>query len=354
VDFALTQEQEEFRRAVREFAEDLLAPAARERDPHGGFPAEIVRLMGELGLFGLPFPDRYGGLDADFLTFCVCLEEIARVDSQVAMMLEAAVVLGANPVYRFGTDEQKERWLTPMARGQILGSFGLAEPGGSSDARSIRTTARLEGAEWVIDGSKAFVANAAAAISKVCTVAAVSGEREISSILVPTDTPGFSVGPPDPKAERHAIDPRELMLSRCRVPKENLLGERGRGYAQALELLDDGRIAIAALSTGLARNLEETVTLSTQREDAGRRPGAPEALELEMADVSTALENTRLGYLRAAWLKDRGRPYENQAGVANLLAGELQQLLMAGDLAEPGTEPSFDLKSPEPGDEEDG
>ncbi len=354
MDFDLTQEQEEFRLAVREFAEDVLAPGARERDQGEGFPVEIARRMGELGLFGLPFPERYGGLDADFLTFCVCLEEIARADSRIAMMLEAAVVLGANPVYRFGTERQKERWLTPMARGQILGSFGLAEPGGSSDAGSIRTTARLEGDEWVVDGSKAFVANVGTAISKVCTVAAVTGEREISSILVPADTPGFSIGPADPRAGRYAGDPRDLVLSGCRVPRENLLGEPGRGYPQALELLDDGRIAVAALSTGLARGLEETVTLATEREDAGQRAGVLEPIGLDITDVRTALENTRLGYLRAAWLKDHGRPYENQAGVANLLAAELQQLLIARDLDMPGTERPFGLKSPEPGDDEDG
>jgi short/branched chain acyl-CoA dehydrogenase len=354
VDLDLTQEQEEFRRAVREFAEGVVAPGTEERGRDGRFPLEIVRQMAELGLFGLPFPERYGGLDADFLTFCLCLEEVARVDSSLALMLQAAVGLGANPVYRFGTEQQKQRWLVPMARGYILGSFGLAEPGGTPDARSIQTTARLEGDEWVIDGAKAFVANSGTPISKVCTVAAVTGRREISSIIVPIDTPGLSVGPPDPKAEGHTSDPRELALSGCRVPRENLLGERGRGPAQLLELLDDGEIAIAALLTGLARGLEEAVTRAMERERLDEASDGLEAFKLKMGDIRTGVENARAAYVRAAWLKGHGRPYANQVAVAKLLAGELRQLLIAGDLDLPGMDPSLGLKSRGTGDEEDG
>jgi alkylation response protein AidB-like acyl-CoA dehydrogenase len=325
VDFDLTQEQEDFRKAVRQFAEEVVAPVAEELDREERFPLDIVRQMGELGLFGLPFPERYGGLDGDFLTFCLCMEEIARVDSSVAITLEAAVGLGANPIYRFGTEEQKERWLTPMARGQILGSFGLTEAGGGSDARSIRTTARLEGGEWAIDGSKAFITNSGTPLSKVCVVAAMTGGLgEISNIIVPTDTPGFSVGRSYRKVGWRASDTHELSFDGCRVPEVNLLGERGRGYAQFLEVIDDGRIAFAALAVGLARGcLEESVKYAGEREAFGRPIGSFEALQFKMADMKVAVETGRLGYLRAAWLKDHGRPYKTEASIAKLYASEM-------------------------------
>jgi len=325
VDFDLTQEQEDFRKAVRQFAEEVVAPVAEELDREERFPLEIVRQMGELGLFGLPFPERYGGLDGDFLTFCLCMEEIARVDSSVAITLEAAVGLGANPIYRFGTEEQKERWLTPMARGQILGSFGLTEAGGGSDAQSIRTTARLEDGEWAIDGSKAFITNSGTPLSKVCVVAAMTGGLgDISNIIVPTDTPGFSVGRSYRKVGWRASDTHELSFDGCRVPEVNLLGERGRGYAQFLEVIDDGRIAFAALAVGLARGcLEESVKYAGEREAFGRPIGSFEALQFKMADMKVAVENGRLGYLRAAWLKDHGRPYKTEASIAKLYASEM-------------------------------
>jgi short/branched chain acyl-CoA dehydrogenase len=325
VDFDLTQEQEDFRKAVRQFAEEVVAPVAEELDREERFPLEIVRQMGELGLFGLPFPERYGGLDGDYLTFCLCMEEIARVDSSVAITLEAAVGLGANPIYRFGTEEQKERWLTPMARGQILGSFGLTEAGGGSDAQSIRTTARLEDGEWVIDGSKAFITNSGTPLSKVCVVAATTGGLgEISNIVVPTDTPGFSVGRSYRKVGWRASDTHELSFDGCRVPEVNLLGERGRGYAQFLEVIDVGRIAFAALAVGLARGcLEESVKYAGEREAFGRPIGSFEALQFKMADMKVAVETGRLGYLRAAWLKDHGRPYKTEASIAKLYASEM-------------------------------
>jgi len=324
VDFDLTQEQEDFRKAVRQFAEEMVAPAAEELDREERFPLEIVRQMGELGLFGLPFPERYGGLDGDFLTFCLCLEEIARADSSVAITLEAAVGLGANPIHRFGTKEQKERWLTPMARGQILGSFGLTEAGGGSDAQSIRTTARLEGGEWVIDGSKAFITNSGTPLSKVCVVAAMTGVGEISNIIVPTDTPGFTVGRSYRKVGWRASDTHELSFDGCRVPQANLLGERGRGYAQFLEVIDEGRIAFAALAVGLARGcLEESVKYAGEREAFGRPIGSFQALQFKMADMRVGVETARLGYLRAAWLKDHGRPYKIEASIAKLYASEM-------------------------------
>lgn len=323
MDFDLTEEQEDFRRAVREFAEEVVAPRAEELDRREEFPVDIVASMGELGLFGLPFPERYGGQDADFVTFCLCVEEIARVDSSVAITLEAAVGLGANPIYRFGTEEQMERWLVPMCRGEILGSFGLTEPGGGSDAQALRTTARLEDGQWVINGSKAFITNSGTPLSKVCTIAALTGDGEISAIVLPTDTPGFRVGRSYRKVGWRASDTHELSFDDCRVPQGNLLGERGHGYAQFLEILDDGRIAIAALAVGLARGcLEESVSYANVRQAFGRPIGAFEALQFKIADMKVAVETARLAYLRAAWLKDHGRTYKTEAAIAKLFASE--------------------------------
>jgi short/branched chain acyl-CoA dehydrogenase len=325
VNFELSEEQRAFQGEVRRFAHDVVAPVAEEHDREERFPLEIVRRMGELGLFGLPFPERYGGLDGDFLTFCLCLEELARVDSSVAITLEAAVGLGANPIFRFGTEEQKDRWLVPMARGQILGSFALTEPDGGSDAGSIRTTARLEGDAWVIDGSKSFITNSGTPMSAVCVVAAITGDGgEISDLIVPTDTAGFAVGRSYRKVGWRASDTHPLSFDGCRVPKGNLLGERGRGYAQCLEVLDDGRVALAAVATGLARGcLEESVRYAGERRAFGRAIGSFQALQFKMADMKVAVENARLGYLRAAWLKDQGRPYKTEAAVAKLYASEI-------------------------------
>jgi len=324
MDFDLTQEQREFQQAVRTFAEDVVAPRAEEADRTETLPLDVVRAMGELGLFGLPFPETYGGLDGDFVTFCLCLEELARVDSSVAITLEAAVGLGANPIFRFGTEEQKQKWLVPMRRGQVLGAYALTEAGGGSDASALRTTAQLEGGEWVVNGSKAFITNSGTPLSKLCTVAAQTGEDEISAILVPTDSPGFTIGGSYRKVGWRASDTHELGFSDCRVPEANLLGERGRGYAEFLEVLDDGRIAIAALATGLARGcLEESLAYAKEREAFGRPIGAFEAIQFKIADMRVKVESARLLYLRAAWLKDRSRPYKAEASIAKLFASEI-------------------------------
>ncbi len=323
MDFDLTQEQREFQASIRGFAEEVVAPVAEEHDRTETFPLEVVRKMGELGLFGLPFPSEYGGQDGDFLTLCLALEELARVDSSVAITLEAAVGLGANPIYRFGTEEQKARWLPRMCRGEILGSFGLTEPGGGSDAQAIRTAARLDDGAWVIDGSKAFITNSGTPLSEVCLVGARTGQDEISIILVPTGTPGFTVGPSYRKVGWRASDTHELSFADCRVPQGNLLGERGGGYREFLETLDDGRIAIAALSVGLARGcLEESVKYAKEREAFGRPIGAFEGLQFKIADMKVAVETARLAYLRAAWLRDQGRPYKTEAAIAKLYASE--------------------------------
>ncbi|MFN2545155.1 MAG: acyl-CoA dehydrogenase family protein [Actinomycetota bacterium] len=329
MDLDLSLEQQEFRKAVREFAVDVVAPRAEEMDEKAELPLDILKQMGEMGLFGLPFPEEYDGQGADFLTLCIAIEELARVDSSIAITLEAGVGLGANPIYRFGTEEQKQRWLGPMCRGEILGAYGLTEPGGGSDAGATRTTARLEGGEWVINGSKAFITNSGTEISKVCTITAVTGEeegghKEISAIIVPTETPGFEVGRSYRKLGWHASDTHELAFNDCRVPEENLLGERGRGYAQFLQILDDGRIAIAALGVGLAQGcLDESVKYATEREAFKRPIGAFQGIQFKIADIRVAAETARRYVYYAAWLRDQGRPYKAEASIAKLYATEI-------------------------------
>jgi alkylation response protein AidB-like acyl-CoA dehydrogenase len=329
VDFDLTPEQEEFRKTVRSFADESIRPRAEEMDQEEKLPLDIVRRMGELGLFGLPFPEEYGGQGAGFLTLCLAIEELARVDSSIAITLEAAVGLGANPIYAFGTEEQKKEWLVPMARGEILGAFGLTEPGGGSDAQATKTTARLEDGEWVVNGSKAFITNSGTEISRLVTITATSGrrddgKREISAIILPTDTPGFEVGSSYRKVGWRASDTHEISFNDCRVPEENLLGERGRGFAQFLRILDEGRIAIAALAVGLAQGaLEESIRYAKERSAFGRPIGAFQGLQFKMADMKVRVETARLATYKAAWLRDEGRPYKAAASLAKLHASEI-------------------------------
>jgi short-chain 2-methylacyl-CoA dehydrogenase len=328
MNFDLTDEQEEFRRAVRAFAEEVIAPRAEEMDRKEELPMDIVKQMAEMGLFGLPFPEEYGGQGADFLTLCLAIEEIARVDSSMAITLEAAVGLGANPIFHYGTEEQKQRWLVPMCRGEILGAFGLTEPGGGSDAAATKTTARLEGGGWVINGSKAFITNSGTSISKVATITAVTGEsdgrKEISSIIVPTDTPGFEVGRSYRKVGWRASDTHELAFNNCRVPEENLLGEKGKGYAQFLQILDDGRIAIASIGVGLSQGcLDESIKYAGEREAFGRPIGGFQGLQFKIADMKVAVETARLATYKAAWLKEQGRPYKAEASLAKLHSSEI-------------------------------
>jgi alkylation response protein AidB-like acyl-CoA dehydrogenase len=327
VDFELTEEQRGFQELVREFARDVVAPAAAGYDEREEFPLEVIRRMGELGLFGIPFPEEHGGQGGDLLTFCLCLEELARWDSSVAITLEAAVGLAANPIFRFGTEEQKERWLVPLARGEAIGAFALTEPGGGSDAHAVRTTARLDGDAWLLDGSKAFITNSGTPITSVVLVAARDESAEggdVSTVLVPAGTPGMTVGPGYRKVGWRASDTHEVAFDGCRVPADHLLGERGRGYAQFLETLADGRIAIAALSVGLARGcLEESVTYAMEREAFGRPIGAFEAIQFKLADMRVAVDTARLAYQRAAWLRDAVRPFSTEASIAKLYASEI-------------------------------
>jgi len=327
MDFDLTPEQEELKAAVRAFAEEVVAPAAADADEREEFPLEVVKRMAEIGLFGIPFPEEVGGQGGDLLSFCLCVEEIARFDSSVAITLEAAVGLAANPILRLGTKDQHERWLVPMARGETIGAFALTEPGGGSDAKAIATTARLDGDEWVMDGSKAFITNAGTPITSVILVAARDADADdgdVSTIVVPAGTPGLTVGGGYRKVGWRASDTRELVFEGCRVPADHLLGERGRGYAAFLETLADGRIAIAALAVGLARGcLEESVRYMGEREAFGRSIGEFQALQFKVADMRVGVETARLAYLRAAWLRDHDRPCATEASIAKLYASEV-------------------------------
>ena len=334
----LDADQEEFRRTVADFARTVVAPVAHDYDERAEFPYPVVKQMGELGLFGLPFPEQYGGMGGDYLSLCLAIEELARVDSSVAITLEAGVSLGAMPVFRFGTEEQKQEWLPRLCSGQALGAFGLTEPGVGSDAGATRTTARLEDGEWVIDGTKAFITNSGTDITELVTVTAVTGTlagggsrsdgsprvgKEISSILVPVPRPGFTAAKSYSKVGWHASDTHELSFSGCRVPAENLLGERGRGYANFLSILDEGRIAIAALGTGLAQAcVDECVRYAREREAFGRNIGAYQAIQFKIADMEMRAHLSRLAWRDAAALLTAGRPFKREAAIAKLYSSE--------------------------------
>jgi short/branched chain acyl-CoA dehydrogenase len=324
----LDDEQEAFRRTVADFARDVVAPVAYEYDERGEFPYPVVKQMGEMGLFGLPFPEKYGGMGGDYFTLCLAIEELARADSSVAITLEAGVSLGAMPVYRFGTEEQKREWLPRLCSGETLGAFGLTEPGGGSDAGATRTTARLEDGEWVIDGTKAFITNAGTELTRLVTVTAVTGElaggrKEISSILVPVPRPGFSASRKYSKVGWHASDTRELSFADCRVPAANLLGERGRGYANFLSILDEGRIAIAALATGLAQAcVDESVRYAQERSAFGRHIGSYQAIQFKIADMAARAHLSRLAWYDAARLMLAGRPFKRESAIAKLYSSD--------------------------------
>ena len=325
MDLDLSPEQEAFRKVVRDFAESEIAPHAEEWDRTHTFPVDTVLAMGELGLFGLPFPEQYGGTNADFTTFCIAVEELARVDSSMAITLEAGVGLGANPIFRFGTEEQRQRWLPDLCAGDALGAFGLTEPGGGSDAGSTRTRAVLDedAGEWVIDGSKAFITNSGTAITSIITVTATTGPGEVSAIVVPAGTPGLVVEPPYRKMGWHASDTHGLVFDGCRVPADNLLGERGQGFRNFLAILDDGRIAIAALAVGLAQAcLDQSVAYAKERQAFGGPIGRYQAVAFKCADLAVGVENARALTYKAAWLKDHGRPFKQAAAMAKLYATE--------------------------------
>ena len=325
MDFDLTPEQDAFRNVVRDFADNEIAPHADAWDRDHVFPVDTVLAMGRLGLFGLPFPEEYGGAGADFTTFCVAVEELARVDSSMAITLEAGVGLGANPIFRFGSEEQRQRWLPDLCAGRALGAFGLTEPGGGSDAGSTLTRARLDETtgEWVIDGRKEFITNSGTSITSLVTITARTEPHEISAIIVPAGTPGLVVEPAYRKMGWHASDTHPLAFDNCRVPADHLLGRRGEGFRNFLSILDDGRVAIAALAVGVAQAcLDHSLRYAKEREAFGGPIGRHQAIAFKCADLAVAVEAARALTYKAAWLRDTGRSFTHAAAVAKLYSTE--------------------------------
>jgi short/branched chain acyl-CoA dehydrogenase len=328
VDFRLSEEQEALRASVQEFAREQVAPVIAEHYEKHTFPYDLIAQMGKMGLFGLPFGEEFGGMGGDYFTLCLALEELARVDSSVAITLEAAVSLGAMPIYRFGTPEQKAEWLPRLLSGDALAGFGLTEPGTGSDAGGTTTRAVLDESanEWVINGSKAFITNSGTDITCLVTVMAVTGtnpdgSKELSTIIVPSGTPGFTVAPGYSKIGWCASDTHELAFDDVRVPAANLLGQRGRGFAQFLRILDEGRIAIAALSVGLAQGcVDESVAYARQRQAFGRPIGDYQAVQFMIADMELRAHTARVAYYDAAARMLDGQDFKRYAAIAKLHA----------------------------------
>jgi short/branched chain acyl-CoA dehydrogenase len=327
IDHRLSEDYQDLRKTVEEFAREQVAPVIGEFYRREEFPYQLAAQMGRMGLFGLPFPEDYGGMGGDYFALCLALEELARVDSSVAITLEAGVSLGAMPIYRFGTEEQKREWLPELCAGTKLAGFGLTEPGGGSDAGATRTTAVLSdgGDEWVINGSKSFITNSGTDITSAVTVTAVTGtsgnRKQISAIIVPSGTPGFTVAPKYSKVGWNASDTHELSFDDCRVPAANLLGERGKGYAQFLRILDEGRIAIAAVSVGLAQGcVDECLRYIREREAFGHTIGTYQSIQFKMADMEVRAHTARLAYYHAASKLLRGEPFKKDAAIAKLVA----------------------------------
>jgi alkylation response protein AidB-like acyl-CoA dehydrogenase len=324
VDLDLSQEHRLFRDGVREFAEGEIAPIAEDLDRTGRFPTEEVRAAGRLGLLGIPIPETYGGAGADTVSYALAIEELTRVDSSFAITVAAHTSLGTMPIYLFGTEEQRQEWLPRLASGEALAAFGLTEPGAGSDAGATRTSARLEGGEWVIDGSKMFITNAGTPLSACVTITARTGEDEVSNLIVPNGTRGYDVSAPLKKMGWKASDTRALSFDACRVQEGNLLGPRGAGFRQFLEILDGGRISVAAMGLGLAEGvLDQSLAYAREREQFGRPISSFQAVQFKLADMATEIEAARALVLRAAWLKDEGRPFAQAAAMAKLYTGEL-------------------------------
>jgi short-chain 2-methylacyl-CoA dehydrogenase len=331
MDFDLSPDHELIRRTVREFAEAEVAPVAEELDRTKSFPYEIVAQLGKLGLMGIPFPQEYGGGGGDTLAYALAVEELTRVDSSVAITLCAHTSLGTQPIFLFGSEEQKREWLPQLCSGEKLGAFGLTEPEAGSDAGNTRTRARLEGGEWVIDGAKQFITNAGTDISGVVCITAVTGEgsdpthpKEISNILVPNGTAGYEQGTPYRKMGWNASDTRPLTFSECRVPEESLLGPRGQGFKQFLHILDIGRIGVAAMGVGLAQGaLDQALSYAKERKAFGKPISKFQAIQAKLADMSTEIEAARLLVYKAAREKDSGANFTLTAAQAKLKTGRL-------------------------------
>jgi butyryl-CoA dehydrogenase len=333
--FDLSPEHEEFRRTVRDFAEKEIAPHADRWDREHHFPVDVVQKMGELGLFGLTAPEEFGGAglsgeEGGFTSLCLAIEELGRVDQSMGITLEAGVGLGINPILTFGSEEQKQEWLPDLVAGRRLAGFGLTEPGAGSDAGATRTRAELHDGEWVINGSKQFITNSGSEITSLVTVTARTGERdgkaEISTIIVPSGTQGFTAEKAYDKLGWHASDTHPLTFQDCRVPEENLLGERGRGFAQFLATLDDGRVAIAALAVGCIQAcVDQTVQYAGERTTFGVPIGRKQGVAFQIADLEVMLHSARQLTYRAAWMKDSGAPmkqFKHAAAIAKLYATE--------------------------------
>ena len=328
MDFTLTEEQTAIRNTCREFAEQEIKPLAEEMDATGLFPYALIRKMGELGLLGLPFPEEYGGAGADFLSYCLAIEEISRGDVSVGITMEAHISLGATPFYLFGSQEQKERFLTPLARGEQLWAFGLTEPEAGSDSGGTQTRATLLDGQWHINGSKAFITNAGTDMTTGVTITAVTGMRpdgrkEITNIIVPRTTPGYVIGKAYKKMGWKASDTRPLAFEDCIVPAGNILGQHGDGFKQFMQILNAGRIAIAALSVGLAQAcLDEALSYAKERKQFGQPISKFQATQFKLADMATEIELARLMYYKAAWLHMQDKPSTREASMAKLFASE--------------------------------
>jgi short-chain 2-methylacyl-CoA dehydrogenase len=323
----LPDHYQQLAKTVRDFAHSVVAPVAAQHDAEHSFPYEVVSGMADMGLFGLPFPEEYGGMGGDYFALCLALEELAKVDQSVAITLEAGVSLGAMPVYRFGNDAQRQEWLPQLTSGRALAAFGLTEPGGGTDAGATKTTARLDDGHWVINGSKQFITNSGTDITKLITVTAATGNtdggKEISSILVPVPRAGFTAEPAYNKVGWNASDTHPLSFDDVRVPAENLLGERGRGYANFLRILDEGRIAIAALAVGSAQGcVDESVKYAKEREAFGQPIGRNQAVAFKIARMEARAHTARTAYYDAAALLLSGKPFKKQAAIAKMVASE--------------------------------
>jgi len=324
MDFGLSDEQQDIRRLVRDFADGEVRPVAEELDRTKSFPYEIVEKLGELGLMGIPFPQEYGGGGADNLSYAIAIEELARVDSSVAITVAAHTSLGTWPVYQFGSEQLKQEWLPRLCSGEKLGAFGLTEPEAGSDAGNTRTRATLDGDEWVIDGAKQFITNSGTDISGFVTITARTGDGEVSNILVPNGTPGYEIGEPYRKMGWNASDTRPLSFEDCRVPEENLVGPRGQGFKQFLQTLDGGRIGVSAMGVGLAQgSLDEALAYAKERVAFGQSISKYQAIQAKLADMATEIEAARLLTYKAALEKDAGRAFSLTAAQAKLKTGRL-------------------------------
>jgi short-chain 2-methylacyl-CoA dehydrogenase len=324
VNYELSGEQELLRQTVREFAESRVAPVAAELDREERFPYELVAELAELGLMGIPIPEEYGGAGADTVSYAIAIEELTRIDSSVAITVAAHTSLGTMPIYLFGDDAQKLEWLPRLASGQSLAAFGLTEPDAGSDAGATRTRAELHDGEWVVNGSKIFITNAGTDISACVTITAVTGDGEVSNLIVPNGTPGYEISPPMHKLGWHASDTRELSFKDVRVPEASLLGERGKGFQQFMTILDGGRISVAAMGVGLAQGAYDLAfAYAQQRQQFGKPISKFQAIQFQLADMATEIEAGRQLVYRAAWLKDQEKPFALAAAQAKLYTGLL-------------------------------